>query len=97
MTTSYWRLPSPELRAKPFPIVDVDTGTFHDATVQVIGQTTLSAAGRSLKCQHVKIDGPSPAELWFDERNLLVQQKSIERGHLMELKLKEIRITHDEH
>lgn len=96
MTTAYWQLPMAELRAKSFPIVDVDTGILHDAKIAVIGPATVSASGRTLKCQHVKIDGPSPSELWFDENDLLVGQKSVERGHLTELRLTQIRMAKEE-
>ena len=96
MTTAYWKLPAAELRSKPLPIVDVDSAKFHKASINLLGQTTLATEGRSLKCQHVKIDGPSPAELWFDEQDCLVRQRSVERGHTMELRLKQIRIAKDE-
>lgn len=96
MTTAYWKLPSADLRAKPIPIVDVDTGKFHKASINLVGHATLNTDGRTLKCQHVKIDGPSPAELWFDEQDCLVRQRSNERGHSMELRLKQIRLAKDE-
>lgn len=92
MTTAYWRLPLLETPKRTFPIVDVDSGVTREATLNVVGKTTISAAGRSLECRHCKIDGPSPAELWFDEQDRLVRQTSVEVGHQLELKLKEIRV-----
>jgi Family of unknown function (DUF6134) len=96
MSTAYWRLPSEDLRNKPIPIVDVDTGITKSASLNVVGPTTISTSGRSLTCQHFKIDGPSPAELWFDDRDRLVRQKSVEQGHHMELRLKDIRVSKED-
>ena len=96
MTTAYWQLPPVEMRSKPLALVDVDTGETSKVTLSIVGPTTISTSGRSLACQHFKIDGPSPAELWFDDRDRLVRQKSVEEGHLMELRLKQIRIPKDD-
>lgn len=96
MTTAYWRLPSAEARAEQLNIVDVDTGKSQKVSINLVGHSTIAAEGHSIKCQHVKIDGPSPAELWFDEQDRLVRQRSNERGHSMELRLKQIRIAKDE-
>jgi hypothetical protein len=93
MSTAYWRLPCEELRNKPLAIVDVDSGATRSASLNVVGPTTITTSGRSLTCHHFKIDGPSPAELWFDEHDRLVRQKSVEQGHHMELRLKDIRIS----
>jgi hypothetical protein len=92
MTTAYWRLPPADSRKKPLTIVDVDSGNTRNATLNIVGKTTISSAGQTLECRHFKIDGPSPAELWFDDQDRLVRQKSVEVGHQLELKLKDIRI-----
>ena len=92
MTTAYWRLPSVETRKKTLAIIDVDSGTTRNATLNVLGKTTISSPGRTLECRHIKIDGPSPAELWFDDQDRLVRQKSVEVGHQLELRLTDIRI-----
>ena len=96
MSTAYWRLPCEELRTKPLAIVDVDSGVIRTASLSVVGPTTITTSGQSLTCHHFKIDGPSPAELWFDEHDRLVRQKSVEQGHHMELRLKDIRIAKDD-
>lgn len=96
MTTAYWRLPPADVRSRRLPIVDVDTGKIHVATLNEVGADTVTCDGRSLKCRHFKIDGASPAELWFDEKDLLVRQTSVEQGHPTELRLKQIRLTKDE-
>lgn len=95
MTTAYWRLPPKELREKAFPIVDVDRGKSKEATIVLVGPDTVAFSGRSLACRHFQIDGPSPADFWFDDQNCLVRQKSIEQGHQTELILKQIRLSKD--
>ena len=96
MTTAYWRLPAAESRKKPLAIVDVDTGNMKSATLNVVGKATISHSGQTLECRHFNIDGPSPAELWFDDQDRLVRQKSVEVGHQLELRLKDIRLARDE-
>lgn len=93
MTTAYWRLPPQDVRDSTLTIVDVDNGRAQAATLEYVGTENITCAGRSLNCRHFKIDGPSPAELWFDEQERLVCQKSIEQGHHMELRLKQIRVS----
>lgn len=97
MTTAYWRLPPLESRKKSLTIADVDTGHARSATLNAVGKTTISSSGQTLECRHFKIDGPSPAELWFDDQDRLVRQKSVEFGHQLELSLKGIRIPQNEH
>jgi hypothetical protein len=92
MTTAYWRLPATDRRATPLPIVDVDTGATSQVSMTTVGPATVTCAGRTVACQHFKIDGPSPAELWFDDEQRMVRQKSIESGHSMELRLKRIQL-----
>ncbi len=96
MTTAYWRLPAADLRAKRFPIMDVDTAKMHEATLTTVGTGTVNFGGRSINCRHFKIDGSSPAELWFDDQDLLVRQRSVEQGHPTELRLKQIHIAKDD-
>ena len=93
MTTAYWKLPAADARTKPFPIVDVDTGTVRTARLTLVGPATVTAGQKQIDCQHFKIDGPSPAELWFDQNDCLVRQKSVEQGHSMELRLKKIHLA----
>ena len=93
MSTAYWRLPSAESRKKTLTIADVDTGQIRSTTLNAVGKTTISSSGQMLECRHFKIEGPSPAELWFDDQDRLVRQKSVEVGHQLELRLKGIRIA----
>ena len=96
LTTSYWKLPHSDVRDKTLPIACIETGKTTTANLDLVGNDTVSVGGRMIQCRHYKIDGPSPAELWFDDRDLLVKQKSVERGHLTELRLKQIRAAKEE-
>jgi hypothetical protein len=97
MTTPYWRLPLAELLTKPLMIIDVDSGTTHAVQVKIIEKTPISVTGQSRECQHLKIEGPSPADLWFDDQQRLVRQKSVESGHQLELRIKQIQLNPDDH
>lgn len=96
MTTSYWKLPHANVRDKILPIADIESGKTTTANLDLVGPDTVSLGGRTIQCRHYKIDGPSPADLWFDDRDLLVKQKSVERGHLTELRLKQIRAAKED-
>lgn len=96
MSTAYWKLPPKQQREKAFMIADVDNGAAKQATLVLVGPDTVTADGRSWACKHYKIDGPSPAELWFDDQDRLVRQKSVEQGHKTELNLKQIRLSKDD-
>jgi hypothetical protein len=100
MTTAYWMLPDlqkeEEFQQKPFPVLDVDTGRTRTATIKLVAETMVLCAGRSRPCKQYRIEGVSPADLWFDGQNRLVRQKSVEQGHAMELRLKSIHPANDE-
>lgn len=95
MSTAYWMLPAEDHRKKPFTILDVDTGNARTASIKLVEEDTLNYAGRSIVCQHYKVEGPSPAELWFDKTNRMVRQTSVEQGHPMELRLRKIESSKD--
>lgn len=96
MSTAYWRLPNAALRTKRFPVVDVDSGKIFDASVTQVGTEIVNVGSRTIECRRFKIDSSSPAELWIDDRDRLVKQKSVEQGHAMEMRLKQIRVPKDE-
>lgn len=91
MTTCYWRLPSPVDQKRAVSIFDVETGLTTSGTVERISRVTLKVEDRPVACRHFKVTGPSPAELWFDDQDRLVRQKSVEEGHPTELRLRRIR------
>jgi len=90
MTTSYWKLPSADLRAKALRIVDVDKGTSRDTSLTLVGAESVPSGNRSITSQHFKVESSTPIDLWFDDQDRLVRQKSLEEGHWMELRLKQI-------
>ena len=97
MTTAYWRLPPEASRKLPFPILSFDTGESKSGRLEYVERATWKFESRSIPCRHFKVTGPSPADLWFDDSDRLVLQKSVEDGHPTELRLKRVeRSVNDE-
>jgi len=91
VSTFYWRLPQSVDQKRVLPIFNVDTGLTKPGTIELADRGTLKVDGRAIACRHFKVTGPAPADLWFDDQNLLVRQKSVEDGHPTELRLRRIR------
>lgn len=86
MTTNYWR--APELaRTGTFSFMNADQGTIHAAKVERIGREQLAVGGRKVDCTHYRISGDTAADLWFDGRNRIVRQTSVEDGYPTEMRL----------
>ncbi|HJT33426.1 MAG TPA: DUF6134 family protein [Pirellulales bacterium] len=89
MTTNYWQ--APDLTGtKTLSFMNADRGTIHTVTVERLGQEPLSVGGRRLECTHYRVSGDAEAELWFDGRNRIVRQTSVEDGYPTELRLTRI-------
>ncbi|MGH7193039.1 MAG: DUF6134 family protein [Candidatus Saccharimonadales bacterium] len=86
MTTNYWRAPD-LARTKNFSLMNADQGTVYAATVERIGREQLAVGGRKVDCTHYRISGGAAAELWFDGRNRIVRQTSVEDGYPTEMRL----------
>ena len=91
LTTCYWRLPAAVDQKQAISIFDVETGLAKPGTIEHISRATLKVGDRPMACRHFKVTGSSPADLWFDEQDRLVRQKSVEEGHPIELRLRRIR------
>ena len=91
MTTAYWRLPAAVDQQRAVSILDVETGIAKLGTIERIGRATLKVEDRPIACRHFNVTGSSPADLWFDDQDRLVRQKSVENGHPTELRLRRIR------
>lgn len=91
-STAYWFNPDRANRAASvFSVLDVDTGKCSAADWRLAGRDTIAAAGKETACRHYRIGGPTPADLWFDETDHLVLQKSQEDGHSVELRLTQLK------
>lgn len=86
MTTNYWRAPD-LARTKTFSVMNADQGTIYSATVQRLGREPVVVGGRKVDCTHYRVSGDTAADLWFDRRDRLVRQTSVEDGYPTELRL----------
>ena len=95
MTTNYWHAP-PASKGNAFALLDADQGAVHAGRIEDVASEQLLLAGRKIDCTHYRLGGDLPADLWFDDQDRIVRQKSLEQGHWMELRLKQIQIVKDE-
>lgn len=89
--TTYWRLPSADLRDQPLTLLDTDTGNALAARLQVVGPARLIVSGQTIDCTHYRVTGQAEADLWYDTQDRLVRQETLEDGHRTILVLKELR------
>lgn len=89
MTTNYWQAPD-LARTRTFSFMNADQGTIYSATVERIGREQVAVGGRKVDCTHYRISGDTAADLWFDHRNRIVRQASVEDGYPTELRLTRI-------
>ena len=85
MTTNYWRLP-PAATGK-FTILESDNGKFYVVELQRVGPDEIVVQDKKLACTRYRLTGDAAADLWFDARNRLVRQQTVEQGHATELRL----------
>ncbi len=90
--TSYWRLPDAKFRNQAVPLLDADTGRDLSGNLQQVGTNSVNVNGQMQNCVHYKVTGSGiQADLWFDAKERLVRQESIEDGHRTVLDLARIR------
>ncbi len=85
MTTNYWRLP-PAANGK-FSILESDNGKIYNVELQRVGPDEVLVQNQKLPCMRYRLSGDAAADLWFDARNRLVRQQTVEQGHATELRL----------
>jgi hypothetical protein len=85
MTTNYWRLP-PAPQGK-FSILESDNGKIYVVELQRVGPDEIVVQNQKLPCTRYRLTGDAAADLWFDARNRLVRQQTVEQGHATELRL----------
>jgi hypothetical protein len=90
MTTNYWRAPDMSQRSKQ-SFMNADRGTVHSVEIRAIGADQVTVDGRRIDCTHVRLSGEIEADLWFDDQDRIVGQKTIEDGYPTELRLKRVR------
>ena len=85
MTTNYWRLPPPA--AGKFSILESDNGKVYVVELERVGPDEVVVENQKLPCTRYRLAGDTAADLWFDARNRLVRQQTVEQGHATELRL----------
>ena len=85
MSTNYWRLP-PAVAGK-FSILESDNGKIYAVELERVGPDEIVVENQKLPCVRYRLSGDASAELWFDARNRLVRQQTVEQGHATELRL----------
>ena len=89
MTTSYWRAPEGQ-KGCVLKLLDADQGVVHTVRIDDITLEHLAIGGSQADCTHYHLSGDLVANLWFDAQLRLVQQKTIEDGRPVELRLTRI-------
>jgi hypothetical protein len=86
-TSTYWCLPRPALRDGDVRILDADTGREIRGTIRPLGWDRIRAGTQTQNCAHYRVRGGVQVELWYDARERLVRQESVEDGHRTVLEL----------
>ena len=85
MSTNYWRLPP--ATAGKFSILESDNGKIYAVELQRVGPDEVVVGSQKILCTRYRLSGDAAADLWFDTRNRLVRQQTVEQGHATELRL----------
>lgn len=87
-SSSYWTLPPPDRRDKPFYLIDADSGIETYVNMQNLGREVQIVAGQRVTCTHYKITGNGVlADLWYDENDRLVRREGMRKGKKITLML----------
>lgn len=90
-TTSYWRLAPSQFRNQTVPLIDADTGKDISATLQYVGIEPARACGVVQNYSRYRVTGGGlQVDLWYDAKDQLVRQESIEEGHRTVLELVQV-------
>jgi hypothetical protein len=90
-TTSYWRLPDSERKSREVALLDADTAKDIPGKLEYIETKPITVAGQLVQCAHYRVGGGVQVELWYDGKDRLVREESIEEGHRTVLDLTSIR------
>jgi hypothetical protein len=96
-TTTYWKLPSAQLRNQQVPLLDADTGQELLGTLEFVETKAVTIAGQALQCSHYHVTADRPnggarldVHLWYDPQERLVWEDSIEEGRHVTFELNRI-------
>jgi hypothetical protein len=88
--TTYWRLPNPNARGAPLPLLDADSGRDLTGTLQYVGDSQVAVAGQLQNCAHYRVTGDVTVDLWYDAQERLVKQEWVEDKRRVVLQLAQI-------
>lgn len=91
-TTNYWRAPDLS-RGGRLIVMNTDQGTVHAVTARQLGRENVTLGEQQVLCTHYRLDGDLQADIWFDGRQRIVRQTSVEDGYPTELVLKQLLAT----
>jgi hypothetical protein len=72
-------------------IIDADTGHELNARILMVGQEQRTVAGSNQIVQHLRLQGKTVVDLWYDASGRLVRQEWLEEGHKTVLELARLR------
>jgi hypothetical protein len=90
-TTSYWQLPDGERARRDVALLDADTAKDIAGKLEYVETKPITVAGQNVQCAHYRLSGGVQVELWYDGKDRLVREESIEDGHRTVLELTAIR------
>lgn len=92
MTTNYWHIPEGS-KLEQLKILDADQGSVNSDQITDIASERIAVEGSQIDCSHYHLGNNLVADLWFDSEGRLVQQKSVEDGYPVEIRLRRIVTT----
>lgn len=90
-TTSYWRLPEGERVVRDLALLDADTAKDIAGKLEYVETKPITVAGHTVPCARYRVSGGVQVDLWYDGKDRLVREESIEEGHRTVLDLTSIR------
>ncbi len=91
--STYWQLPSQQIRNNGFVLIDADTGKSLKISMDKIGLEKVMALGQTVELMHYRLKGDVKVDLWYDGSNRLIRQESIEDGHKMLMQISQLQRT----
>jgi hypothetical protein len=86
-TMTYWQLPPASARDQPLPLLGGHDGQVVDGRLQYLGSERLNVAGQEQACNHYRVTGSTPHDLWYDAQERIVRQEWVVDGHRTVLEL----------
>lgn len=86
-TTTAWRMPAARYRGHYLPMIDSDTGRLLGGRLEYVDRREITVGDNAVTCSHYRVTGGTQMELYFDGKDRLVRQETVEQGHATVLQL----------